>query len=82
MRLWSVEKGQTIGEAWQGHGADVNSVAFSPDGTKVVSGSWDNTIRLWSVEKGQAIGEAWQGHSAAVFSVAFLTRRHKSSFWQ
>ena len=26
---------------------DVTSVAFSPDGTKVVSGSWDMTIKVW-----------------------------------
>jgi WD40 repeat protein len=25
----------------------VNSVAFSPDGTGIVSGSWDKTLRVW-----------------------------------
>jgi hypothetical protein len=27
----------------------VNSVAFSPDGTLLASGSWDNTIKLWQM---------------------------------
>jgi WD40 repeat protein len=25
----------------------ITSVAFSPDGTKIVSGSWDKTIKVW-----------------------------------
>jgi eukaryotic-like serine/threonine-protein kinase len=37
------------------HKAEVGSVAFSPDGTKLVSGSWDNTIILWEVYEGKEI---------------------------
>ena len=29
------------------HSGDINSVAFSPDGTKIVSGSDDQTIKVW-----------------------------------
>jgi WD40 repeat protein len=29
------------------HSGDINSVAFSPDGTKIVSGSDDRTIKVW-----------------------------------
>ena len=36
-----------------GHSNSVNSVAFSPDGKKVVSGSDDNTLRIWDAETGQ-----------------------------
>ncbi len=54
-----------------GHGEGVCSVTFSLDGKKVVSGSWDKTIRLWDVETGQAIGEPWQGHNDSVLSLAF-----------
>ena len=36
----------------QGHALVVNSVAFSPDGKILASGSWDGTIRLWDVETG------------------------------
>jgi WD40 repeat protein len=51
--------------------AHVNSVAFSPDGSRIVSGSLDNTIRLWDAETGDAIGKPLEGHSSSVNSVAF-----------
>jgi WD40 repeat protein len=33
--------------------AAVTSVAFSPDGTRIVSGSLDNTLRLWKSDSGE-----------------------------
>ena len=58
-------------EALQGHGSSVLSVAISPDGLRVVSGSNDNTIRLWDAETGQPLGEPLRGHEGEVLSVAF-----------
>ena len=39
-----------------GHTDRVWSVAFNDDGTKVVSGSWDNTIKVWNVATGEMEG--------------------------
>ena len=36
-----------------GHTDSVTSVAFSSDGSMLVSGSWDATVRLWDVVTGQ-----------------------------
>lgn len=39
----------------QGHTREVTSLAFSPDGSKLVSGSKDQTARIWDVATGQEI---------------------------
>ncbi|MBC7970921.1 MAG: hypothetical protein H7Z11_12505 [Verrucomicrobia bacterium] len=48
----------------------VTSVAFSPDGQTVVSGSNDRTVRLWNAKTGEEIGKPGQ-HQDVVISVAF-----------
>lgn len=39
----------------EGHTGSVNGVAFTPDGTQVVSGSADKTFRVWSLESGEVV---------------------------
>jgi WD40 repeat protein len=55
-----------------GHLSIVESVAFSPDGKRIVSGSVDPTIRIWDMDTGMAIGapQAVQEHTGPVYSVA------------
>jgi WD40 repeat protein len=54
-----------------GHKNDVNSVAYSPDGRIIVSGSDDNTIRIWDAHTGAEIREPLTGHTGWVRSVAY-----------
>ncbi|CAE7173009.1 unnamed protein product [Rhizoctonia solani] len=55
----------------EGHTARVQSVAFSPDGKSVVSGSLDNTVRMWNAHRSSPIGEPLRGHSRNVYSVSY-----------
>ena len=69
MRLWDVQTGaERI--TTTGHTPWVNSVAFSPDGNTLASGSNDDTIRLWDVQTGDK-RITIKGHTGEVNSVAF-----------
>ena len=59
------------GELLTGHTDIINSVAFSPNGTMIVSGSGDKTVRLWDVATHVQIGEPLTGHTFDISSVAF-----------
>jgi WD40 repeat protein len=48
----------------------VISVAFSPDGKQVISGSYDNTIQLWDAVTGASL-QIFEGHIYSIMSVAF-----------
>jgi WD40 repeat protein len=54
-----------------GHTDRVHSMAFSPDGHTLLSGSYDGTARLWDVATHRQIGVPLNGHDREVYSVAF-----------
>ncbi|MHC5729339.1 MAG: WD40 repeat domain-containing protein, partial [Nostoc sp.] len=52
----------TLVKTLHGHSGSVNSVAISPDGKTLASGSDDETIKLWNLATGEQI-RTLTGHS-------------------
>ncbi|KAG1803347.1 WD40-repeat-containing domain protein [Suillus subaureus] len=61
IRQWERD-GEPAGKPLDSHGAQVCSMAVSPDETMVASGSPDGKIRLWNIKKGSMVGDPWEGH--------------------
>ena len=55
----------------QGHTCFINSTVFSPDGTKIASASYDESIIIWDAYTGKQIGKPLLGHVGGVNSVVF-----------
>jgi WD40 repeat protein len=49
--VWDVSTGSEV-KVLKGHTGWVNSVAFSSDGTQIVSGSGDESVRVWDASTG------------------------------
>ena len=55
----------------KGHTDRVTSVAFSPDGKRIVSGSEDKTVKVWDADDGPGSPHPQGTHRLGVTSVAF-----------
>lgn len=72
----SVGKGQTdiakapthLERTLQGHTAGVKAVAVTPDGSRIVSGGVDGTVRVWDLTTGR-LERTLEGHPSTVFAV-------------
>ena len=67
--LWDVASGK-LKATLEGHTGFVNSVVFSSDGTTLVSGGDDNTVKLWDVTRQPKAPKATlSDHGASVLSI-------------
>jgi WD40 repeat protein len=71
IKLWDTNTGREI-RSFSGHSDGVNSVAFSPDGRQLISGSRDNTIKLWDIATGTEI-RTFFGSTSSINTVKFNT---------
>jgi WD40 repeat protein/tRNA A-37 threonylcarbamoyl transferase component Bud32 len=66
--LWQL--GHPEVQTFQGHTSAVRSVAFSPDGQRLASASWDRTVRIWKTATGKELFTL-KGHVGVVDCVVF-----------
>lgn len=68
INLWDTKSGQ-CSKSLKGHTNVILSLAFSPDGQTLISGSHDNTVKLWNIATDECLGTL-TGHTNWVWSVA------------
>jgi WD40 repeat protein len=68
-QLWDVVTGKPQGAPLP-HGGSVVSVAISPDGKRLLTGSRDGTARLWDADKSQPIGAVLKHHGITAVDFA------------
>jgi WD40 repeat protein len=69
--VWDAKTGEVAAGSFEGHTGPVMSVAFSPDGQKIVSGSYDQTVQVWDAKIGEVAAGHFERHTGPVRSVAF-----------
>jgi len=57
-------------KSFHGHNHFISSLALNSDCSKLISGSWDKTLRLWDVSTAQT-EKIFKGHSKDVLTVGF-----------
>jgi WD40 repeat protein len=67
--IWSMKSGDLIATL-KGHTAAIASAHFDPNGSRIATGSWDDTVRLWQAKDG-ALLMTLEGHMDVVKAVAF-----------
>ena len=56
LHLWDAQSGSEVRSFREGHGAmPTTSAVFSTDGRRILSGSWDQTMRWWDVSSGRLL---------------------------
>jgi WD40 repeat protein/transcriptional regulator with XRE-family HTH domain len=58
VRIWS-SQGRTLYRAWQAHLDLIMALAFSPDGRRLATGSWDRSVKMWDVATGALLWVGW-----------------------
>ena len=66
---WNKSEKISLANTLTGHSKRVRSIAMTPDGQLIASGSEDNTIKLWNLRTGQLL-RTLTGHSEGIRSVA------------
>jgi WD40 repeat protein len=56
---------------YKGHSNYVVSLAWSPDGKRIASGSYDDTVQVWDPTNPKATAYTYNGHTDNVYSISW-----------
>ena len=76
VHVWSMSSGEEV-MVLEGHSIQINGVAVTPDGTRVVSCSCDKTVRVWDIHTGEAVF-VLEGHEGGVCDVSITPDSSKA----
>ena len=76
LRIWDINTVKQLGDPLKGHEAWVSSVAFSPDGQNIVSGSHDKSITIWVSKNEMSVSP-----SGPDFFFSFIPMPHCHNNW-
>jgi WD40 repeat protein len=73
LMLWDADTGRRVGQsmAIPSHHGKVKTIAWSPNGSRLVSGSFDRSLILWDVKTNKQVHTFMTAHNKGVISVAW-----------
>ncbi|KAL5522363.1 hypothetical protein ACEPAG_8379 [Sanghuangporus baumii] len=75
LTIWDAQTGETLCEPWSVTSGDkrciINSLRYSTDGSKIVLGCSDRTVRVCDTSNCRQIGKPFRGHDGSVTAVSF-----------
>ncbi|KAF8511294.1 WD40-repeat-containing domain protein [Gautieria morchelliformis] len=70
IKVWSASTGQHL-TTLTGHTALVRALSFNPRTGRLISGSYDKTVKMWDIRTGSMIREFRNAHESHIFDVKF-----------
>lgn len=77
--IWDINTGEQLA-ILEGHTDTIHTVVWSPDGTKLASGSDDMMVRIWDAQTYEQM-QLLEGHDAMVTFVLFSHNGRLAGFW-
>lgn len=72
LRMWDVSTGRSLGEATRGHDKAIGALAFSADGSTLLTAASDTTLRLWDTPLDLPFGRLLDGAVGRAWGLAYL----------